>query len=131
MSTLTLKQVGDLALEVQTDHWTVRIDAPLDKGGTQTGPTPTELTAIALAACKAMTVLKWSNTKGLPVKDITAEVRYEMAEIPRRISEMDVVLKDVKKQIPAELHQRLEAAIDACIVANTLKHPPQMSHRVE
>src|SRR5438105_3314673 len=117
MSTLTLTQVGPTAFECKTENWSVRIDTPLSKGGTGTGPTPSELTAIALAACKAMTVAKWSQNKNLNVQNITAEVSFNVADdTPRRISDIDVALKNVRSHVPADLHPRLEAAVDACIV---------------
>ena len=130
MSTLTLTQVGPVAFEVKTDHWSLRIDLPIAKGGTQTGPTPTELTAIALAACKAISVARWSQNKNLDLPKFTAEVTYQMADAPRRIAEMDVQFKDVKAHIPPDLLPRLDAAVEACTVATSFMHPPKISHQL-
>lgn len=131
MSTLTLKQVGDLAFEVKTEHWTLRIDVPEDLGGHNTGPKPTELVAAGLAACKAITAIKWATIRGAKVQGIEAQVSYEMVDHPRRMGPIEVRLSHLKGQIEPALHERLERAVESCHVAQTLKQPPAVHTRIE
>jgi len=57
--------VGDLALVA---------DEPVADGGTDLGPSPTELLCAALAACTAMTVGLYARRKGWPLEDTIVHV---------------------------------------------------------
>jgi putative redox protein len=46
----------------------LRVDEPLDQGGTDTGPTPHELLLSALGACTTMTMRWYAGVKGIPLK---------------------------------------------------------------
>lgn len=58
-------------------------DEPVDKGGTDTGPTPSELLAGALAACTSITIRMYADRKQWPVGDIDVRVWR------RRVDEKD------------------------------------------
>src|SRR5262245_53741836 len=72
-------------------------DEPEDRGGTDTGPTPTELLAGSLASCSAITIEMYADRKGWELGQVEVEVDYE-----ERASERPASF-DVKLRIPAEL----------------------------
>ncbi|HET7874710.1 MAG TPA: hypothetical protein VFN71_04225 [Methylomirabilota bacterium] len=47
---VTVASLGGLRMETQIGSHRVMVDEPVDKGGTDTGPTPTELVLAALGA---------------------------------------------------------------------------------
>ncbi len=75
---------------------TLIADEPPEKGGTDTGPVPTQLLALSLAACTAVTVEMYADRKGWDVGGVTVDVDYELD--PKGTSRFDVVV-----QIPGEV----------------------------
>ncbi|MCC7033061.1 MAG: OsmC family protein [Acidobacteria bacterium] len=55
--------------EVQVGVHVTRCDEPIDKGGTDTGPTPQETLLAALGACEAITLRMYASRKGWLLRD--------------------------------------------------------------
>ncbi len=55
--------------EVQVGVHVTRCDEPIDKGGTDTGPTPQETLLAALGACAAITLRMYASRKGWLLRD--------------------------------------------------------------
>lgn len=75
---------------------TLVVDEPVEAGGTDTGPRPTQLLAASLATCTAITVEMYADRKGWDVGaiEVDVDVSYE-GHVP---SAYAVALK-----LPAEL----------------------------
>lgn len=58
----------------------VTTDEPAELGGTDTGPSPQELLAAALASCTATTIEMYASHKGWDVGDVKVKVEYEFAK---------------------------------------------------
>lgn len=52
-------------------------DEPVDVGGKDTGPSPYDLLAASLAACKSMTLRMYANQKKWPVSRIAVSVKHD------------------------------------------------------
>lgn len=131
MAQFTLKQVGTTTLQVQAEGWTLTVDHKQSEGDTTVGPEPTELVAIALAACKTITAMVWAQRRGITLQGLETDVAYDMADAPRRIGEFEVALRNLKHQVPADQLERLERALKNCYVAATLEHPPVITSSIE
>jgi putative redox protein len=72
------------------------VDEPADRGGTDTGPRPTQLLAASLAGCTAITIEMYADRKGWEIGPIEVEVEmgYD-GPVPNAF--------DVKVHLPAEL----------------------------
>lgn len=72
------------------------VDEPADRGGTDTGPRPTQLLATSLAGCTAITIEMYADRKGWDVGRLEVEVEmgYDDA-VPNSF--------DVSIALPAEL----------------------------
>jgi putative redox protein len=83
------------AVELEGGH-TLVVDEPEDRGGTDTGPRPTQLLAASLAGCTAITVEMYADRKGWDVGavEVDVDVSYD-GHVP---STYEVGLK-----LPAEL----------------------------
>jgi putative redox protein len=66
------------AVEMEGGH-TLVVDEPEDRGGTDTGPRPTQLLAASLAGCTAITVEMYADRKGWDVGaiEVDVDVAYE------------------------------------------------------
>lgn len=67
-------------IELEGGHELV-VDEPRDRGGTDTGPRPTQLLASSLAGCVAITMEMYAERKGwdLDELEVSVEVAYEGA----------------------------------------------------
>ena len=126
MTTFTLKQTGPFAIDIDGGPWKLRLDLPAKSGGGDTGPGPTDLVPIAVAACEMMLALISANKHGRPLTGVEATVDKQYLIDPSRLGDMHVVLKNVLSQLPPELHDRVKAAIATCPVVQTLEHPPKV-----
>jgi putative redox protein len=72
------------------------VDEPPDRGGTDTGPRPTQLLAASLAGCTAITMEMYADRKGwdLGPLEVTVDMGYE-GSVPSRF--------DVQVMLPGEL----------------------------
>ncbi len=60
---------------VRIGNHLVVADEPADVGGSDTGPTPMELAAAALAGCISITLRMVAQRKGWPLEGVDAEVK--------------------------------------------------------
>jgi putative redox protein len=107
---------------------TLVADEPQNRGGTDTGPEPTQLLALSLAACTAITIEMYAHRKGWDVGDVEVEVEYELK--PKETSRFDVVLK-VPAALTDEQSERLQVIAGMCPVHRTLTGDVEINDRVE
>ena len=73
---VTLGKTG-LQATIQTAHHVTYADEPEDDGGTNTGPSPTEMAMGALGACIAITMRLYSERKGWPLEGVEIDLNFE------------------------------------------------------
>lgn len=54
----------------------IMVDEPAESGGSDTGPSPTQLLLSALGACTSITLRMYAERKQWPVKSIRVELSY-------------------------------------------------------
>jgi len=93
------------------------LDEPADRGGTDTGPRPTQLLASALAGCIAITMEMYAGRKGweLGQLEVEVEVGYE-GEVPNDY-EVSIKLPD---GLDAEQRRKLLVIATKCPVHRVL-----------
>ena len=65
---------GTFATDVRVRGHALVADEPEAVGGTDTGPTPGELVAVALAACTTITLRMYADRKGWPLETVEVSV---------------------------------------------------------
>ncbi len=115
---IVARRVEGYAHDVELDGGhDLRVDEPADRGGTDTGPRPTQLLGSALAGCIAITMEMYADRKGwdLGAVEVDVEVGYE-GPVP---SSFEVGVK-----LPAELddeqRRRLLVVATRCPVHKVL-----------
>jgi putative redox protein len=95
----------------------LRVDAPPDKGGTDTGPRPTQLLGASLAGCIAITIEMYALRKGWDVGkvEVDVEVGYD-GPVPTRF-EVGVKLS---ADLDEEQRRRLLVVATKCPVHKVL-----------
>lgn len=103
-------------------------DEPDDNGGTDAGPTPTELMAAALAACTAITMRMYANRKEWPVHGIDVRAWHRHVDEkdpadpnarPRRIDVFDLSIA-IEGELSVDQRERLLEIGGRCPVKRAL-----------
>jgi putative redox protein len=110
------------------DHQLV-VDEPTSHGGDDSGPSPQELLAAALASCSAITMEMYAQRKGWDVGDVEVEVEYTPAErgAPTRF---DLVMR-FPDRLSDEQVERLRVIAAKCPVHRTLDGEVMFDEHVE
>lgn len=107
------------------DH-RIYVDQPLDAGGEDTAPTPTELFMAALAACTAHYGGRFLKRHGIDRAGLRVISEFEMATAPARVGEVRLTVI-APAAMPADLRPAFRAVVSRCTVHNTLQHAPQVA----
>jgi|SRR5688572_17347931 len=98
------------------------VDQPLEDGGRDSGPTPTELFVASIAGCVAHYARRFLERHGLP-DDVHVSADWTITTKPHtRVGE--VVLTVETADLPLDLAPRFERTVSHCLVHNSLMDPP-------
>ena len=113
------------------DHYKVEIksptgnsmiaDEPIDKGGKDSGFSPKELLASALAACTSATVRMFADRKGWPLDEVHTTIELEQEEAENKTSITRKI--EFTGNLDAKQKTQLLAVANACPVHKILSNP--------
>lgn len=106
------------------DH-VVTVDQPVDMGGDDTGPTPTELFVAGLAACVAFYARRYLRRHKLDQTGLTVETTYRMGTKPARVTEVQMQIH-VPGDLPPARRDGLLAVASHCTVHNSITTAPEI-----
>lgn len=101
------------------------VDQPVEAGGEDTAPTPTELFVAGLAACVAHYARRYLARHDLPTEGLAVQTHFTMAARPARVDRIDVCLH-LPDGVPEERRTALLAVASHCTVHNTLDAGPEV-----
>ena len=100
-------------------------DEPVDKGGKDSGFSPKEILASALAACTSATVRMYADNKGWPLEEVKIDINLERDDAANK------TVIDRKIQFIGDLsdeqQKRLLAVAKACPVHKILSNPIEIN----
>lgn len=121
MITITHEQGDRMAIRIR-GHDLVS-DQPMDAGGEDAGPTPTELFVAGLAACVGFYAERFLRRHGA-ADGLSVTCDFAMSQDrPSRVSSVDLRI-DVPGSLREDLRDALLRAVDHCTVHNSLRTPP-------
>lgn len=101
-------------------------DEPLDEGGTDTGPAPTDLFLASLASCFTMAVYHAARKRAIELPDLVVRTTGHYEGL--RYDEIEVeVLSSHPRE---ELEELVERAKSWCYVSNTLRNEVRLSYEI-
>jgi putative redox protein len=113
--------------EIQVRGHRITVDQPVDSGGADTAPTPTELFVASLASCVAFYAGRYLTRHGYDRDGLAVSTEFEMAaDRPARVTAVRIVVHP-PAGFPAERTSALTAVASHCTVHNTLTHPPDVT----
>jgi putative redox protein len=118
MAHVTVISEFHFAQQAVSGHHRVTADEPVERGGSDTGLSPTELLLASLGACTSITLRMYAGRKGWELGKITVGLRYtageeQKAHIDRRLS--------FSKPLSAEQTQRLLEIAGKTPITRTLQ----------
>jgi putative redox protein len=123
---ITASWEGGYRCRIPVRGFEIVADEPLDEGGTDTGPAPTELFLASLASCFTMAVAHAARKRGIELADLTVRTTGHYQGLS-----FDEIRVEIISSHPREELQRLiERAIPWCYVSNTLNNEVRLEYVV-
>lgn len=126
MGTLGVRHLDGDRFEIDVRGHVIVVDQPVEDGGTDTAPTPTELFVAGLASCVAFYARRYLVRHDLPVEGLTVRGDFEMGSRPARVASIRVEI-GLPDDVPVERHSALLAVASHCTVHNSLDDPPHVT----
>ena len=119
----TVTYLGAVQFEAQCRGHKVICDQPEANKGFDEGMTPPEFLLVSLGTCAAYYAAEYLNKNALPAGELKVHVSAEKAKAPARLDLFQVNVS--APGVDLALHRDgLLAAIQKCLIHNTLHHPP-------
>jgi putative redox protein len=118
------KWLGGYQIDVTAGKYVLRVDEPETvKGGTDTGPQPTDYLLTAAASCFTMAIAYSARKRGLdlPPLEVNATGTYDGPGFS------DITLEVVVDLPDDEVERLVTAAERVCYVTNTLRRTPTVT----
>jgi putative redox protein len=101
---------GDMAFEADVNGHKIMMDATVEGGGNDSGPTPKKLQLVALSGCTGMDVVSILKKMRVDIEKCEIEVQGDVAEEhPKYYTNMHVIYEFTGKNLPIE---KLEKAVN-------------------
>jgi putative redox protein len=130
MNEMTVRHQGGDRFEIDVRGHRVIADQPIGAGGSDKGPTPTELFVAGLASCVAFYAERFLRRHSLPVQGLEVQCEFAMDPRPTRVASIQLGVV-----VPAFLHdahrRALLAVVDHCTVHNSIRQDPEVGIRVQ
>ncbi len=107
------------------DHL-VTVDQPVDIGGDDLGPTPTELFVAGLVSCVAFYARRYLRRHKLDATGLRVESSYRLGTKPARVSEIDIRIH-LREDLPEVRRDGLLAVATHCTVHNSITAAPEIT----
>lgn len=96
-----------LAFETNINGHVLKMDAPVEGGGTNTGPGPKKLQLAALSGCTGMDIVSILKKMRVEIEGLNIEVQGDLAdEHPRYYTSMHVIYHFKGKNLPIDKLQK-------------------------
>lgn len=128
----TAKYLGDLRIECAhlPSGSKILVDAPTDNHGKGEAFSPTDLFCTALACCAINIIGVYARENDLDVSGMRAEVGKSMAQNPRRVGAVEVLIYMPDREYSEWNKGNMESGIKKCPVALSLSPDVRVDMRI-
>jgi putative redox protein len=124
--TMSVRYDGGERYEIAVRDHTIAVDQPVDAGGEDLAPTPTELFVASLASCVAFYAGRYLSRHAISREGLGVTVSFQMADDrPARVTDIKVEVR-VPEELPDARRPALQAVVEHCTVHNSLVTPPRI-----
>jgi uncharacterized OsmC-like protein len=89
-------------------------------------PSAPELLMASLGSCIGSVLVYFGERHGIALEGMSIALDWKLAENPHRIGEIAVSVR-LPGSVPEDQQRTLERVAHACLIHNTLSHPPRIS----
>ena len=122
---MNVRHLGGDRFAIEIRGHTVTVDQPIEVGGEDTAPTPTELFIAGLTSCVAFYARRYLARHGLPSDGLSVQGEYTLGGKPARVSDITIRVTP-PDGLPEERRDAFLAVASHCTVHNTLLQPPDV-----
>ena len=124
MDLISIDQLSTQKFAFTVRGHTVVADMPQEEGGSNEGPSPSELLVGAFGVCIGMAVARYCQT--IQVEgEFSVYLTYQLADKPKRIANIVIDL-ELPDDFPENRISAINKVIEACPVHGTLRNPPEI-----
>ena len=122
----TVRYLGSVQFEAECRGHKVYCDQPAANGGFDEGMTPPEFLLVSLGTCAGYYAAEYLNKNKLPAEALTVKVTADKVKPPARLDAFSIHIH--APGVDLSVHEAgLRAAVEKCLIHNTLKHSPSIS----
>jgi len=88
-------------------------------------PSSPELLMASLGSCIGSVLVTFTDRHDINLQGMSIDLNRQTAETPYRIGQMGVTI-NIPRPLSAEPRRMLERVASACLIHNTLTHPPKI-----
>lgn len=119
---LTVEHLDGDRFAIEIRGHTITVDQPVDAGGADTAPTPTELFVAGLASCVAFYARRYLARHHISADGLLVSADFDIGGQPTRVTRIRVRITS-PQDLPAERRDAFLAVASHCTVHNTLSNP--------
>lgn len=113
---------GDVKFEASARGHRVICDQPAGNGGADNGMTPPEFLLVSLGTCAGFYAAQYMKVRSLAHGGLEVKVSAEKAMQPARLGQFRIEV--TVPGLDPQHHAGVLRAVKACLIHNTLIHPP-------
>lgn len=122
---MVVSHLGGDRFAIEVRGHTITVDQPVDAGGQDTAPTPTELFVAGLASCVAFYARRYLARHEIATDGLTVSTDFTLGGPPARVTDVAIRITP-PAALPAERRDAFLAVASHCTVHNTLHEPPDV-----
>ena len=123
MADIRVKYEDGDRLRIEVGGHLLTTDQPVEDGGGDLGPTPTDLFVASLAACVGLYAERFLRRHDLPVAGLGVDASFVGTCRSTRVESIDIGLS-LPEGFPEERLPALQAVIEHCTVHNSIREAP-------
>ena len=128
---ITVEHLGSVQFQIKSRGHSVVSDQPVDQGGYDEGMTPPELLLASLGSCAGYYAAQYLRKHKLAIEG--TRVRVTCDKVKQPVARLDNFTIEVESpvELSAEHRTGVQAAVEHCLVHNTLLHTPKILLKIE
>jgi putative redox protein len=126
--TVGVRYLGGDRLAITVRGHRITADQPVEEGGEDLGPTPTELFVAGLAGCVGFYAERFMRRRRVSTEGLLVSCAWEWDREPLRVGEIELTVE--APGLTPELQEAFERVIEKCPIHNTLQHLPEVRFRI-